>query len=239
MAEASVRSQLTTLLRRLRETYPDARYELDWENPLQLLVATILAAQCTDERVNAVTPALFAKYRDAEAFARAELTELEEAVRPTGFYRNKAKAIRDACRALVEQFGGEVPADIEDLITLPGVARKTANVVLNNAFRIPSGVIVDTHVARVSQRLGLTDEAKPERIEADLMELLPHDEWIPFGAEVVLHGRYVCTANDPQCSRCVLEDLCASAGSLSVRTQLPGRARPPSRARLWTPNLMK
>ncbi len=194
MGEANVRNHLPDLLRRLRETYPDARYELDWETPLQLVVATILAAQCTDERVNAVTPALFAKYRDARAFASADLAELEEDVRPTGFYRNKAKAIRDACRALVDRFGGEVPADIEELITLPGVARKTANVVLNNAFRIPSGVIVDTHVARVSQRLGLTDETKPEQIEADLMHLLPRDEWIPFGAggraprPVHLHG---------------------------------------------------
>ncbi len=212
MAEASVRGHLPTLLRRLREAYPDARYELNWENPLQLLVATILAAQCTDERVNAVTPALFAKYRDAEAFARADLAELEEAVRPTGFYRNKAKAIRDACRALVDRFGGEVPADLEDLIALPGVARKTANVVLNNAFGIPSGVIVDTHVARVSRRLGLTDEVKPERIEADLMSLLPRDEWIPFGAAIVLHGRYTCTARDPKCSGCALEDLCEKRG---------------------------
>jgi uracil-DNA glycosylase len=212
MAGESVQIDLPAVLRRLRETYPDARYELDWENPLQLLVATILAAQCTDERVNAVTPALFAKYRDAGAFARAELAELEEAVRPTGFYRNKARAIREACAALVERFDGEVPADIDDLITLPGVARKTANVVLNNAFRIPSGVIVDTHVARVGRRLGLTDEIKPERIEAELMAILPRDEWIAFGAAVVLHGRYTCTAQDPRCSSCALEDLCPKRG---------------------------
>jgi uracil-DNA glycosylase len=179
---------------------------------LQLLVATILAAQCTDERVNAVTPALFAKYRDAQAFARADLAELEEAVRPTGFYRNKARAIRDACQALVDRFGGEVPADMENLVTLPGVARKTANVVLNNAFRIPSGVIVDTHVARVSRRLGLTDETRPERIEVDLMELLPREEWIAFGAAIVLLGRYTCTAQAPQCSRCVLSDFCPKRG---------------------------
>ncbi len=180
MADENGRRNLAAVLRRLRETYPNARYELDWENPLQLLVATILAAQCTDERVNAVTPELFAKYRDAQAFARADIAELEEAVRPTGFYRNKARAIRDACQALVDRFGGSVPANIDDMTTLPGVARKTANVVLNNAFRISSGVIVNTHVAHVSQRLGLTDETKPERIEVDLMKLLPRDEWIPL-----------------------------------------------------------
>jgi uracil-DNA glycosylase len=234
MAEASVLSHLPTLLSRLRETYPDARYELDWETPLQLLVATILAAQCTDERVNSVTPALFARYRDARAFADAELAELEEAVRPTGFYRNKARAIRDVCRALVDRFGGEVPADIEEMITLPGVARKTANVVLNNAFGIPSGVIVDTHVARVSRRLGLTDESKPERIEADLMKRLPRDEWIPFGAAVVLHGRYVCTSQAPQCSRCGLEDLCAKHEvTVSPVEDTPARSR--SAVRQTTP----
>jgi uracil-DNA glycosylase len=222
MADENVRRNLPTVLRKLRGTYPNARYELDWENPLQLLVATILAAQCTDERVNAVTPALFAKYRDAQAFARADLAELEENVRPTGFYRNKARAIRDACQALVDRFGGSVPADINDLTTLPGVARKTANVVLNNAFQIPSGVIVDTHVARVSQRLGLTDQTKPERIEADLMKLLPRDDWIPFGAAVVLHGRYVCTARDPRCARCVLEDLCPKRGVTSVEDEPAG-----------------
>jgi uracil-DNA glycosylase len=231
MAAESVRSQFPTLLCRLRETYPDARYELDWENPLQLLVATILAAQCTDVRVNAVTPALFAKYRDAGAFAEADLAELEEDVRPTGFYRNKARAIRDACQALVQRYGGAVPADIDALTTLPGVARKTANVVLNNAFRIPSGVIVDTHVARVSQRLGLTDQTKPERIEADLMELLPRDEWIQFGAAVVLHGRYTCTAHDPQCPGCVLEDLCPKRGvATGEGTPAPAPTSAPARS---------
>src|SRR5262249_25008396 len=155
MSAPSSLSTLPTILQRLESAYPRARYELNWENPLQLLVATILAAQCTDERVIQVTPGLFAKYPDAQAYACADLAELEEAVRPTGFYRNKARAIQNACKALVDRFGGSVPADMNDLTTLPGVARKTANVVLNNAFRIPSGVIVDTHVARVSQRLGL------------------------------------------------------------------------------------
>ncbi len=225
MADESVRRNLPVLLRKLRETYPNARYELDWENPLQLLVATILAAQCTDQRVNAVTPALFARYRDAQAFAGADLAELEESVRPTGFYRNKARAVRDACQALVDRFGGSVPANINDLVTLPGVARKTANVVLNNAFQIASGVIVDTHVVRVSQRLGLTDETKPERIEADLMKLVPRDDWIPFGAEVVLHGRYVCTARDPHCAQCILDDLCPKRGVTLVEDE-QARSRP-------------
>src|SRR5689334_6054166 len=146
---------LPTIIERLNEAHPDAKYELNWDDPLQLLVATILAAQCTDERVNKVTPALFAKYPDAAAYANADLSELEEAVRPTGYYRNKAKTIQQAARVLVERWGGEVPRTMEEMLTLPGVARKTANVVLNNAFRIPSGIIVDTHVQRVSQRLGL------------------------------------------------------------------------------------
>jgi endonuclease-3 len=203
---------LPTILDRLRKTYPDARYELDWESPLQLLVATILAAQCTDERVNSVTPALFVKYPDARAFSEADPTELEEAVRPTGFYRNKAKAIREACRALVERFGGQVPRTMDEMLTLPGVARKTANVVLANAYRISSGVVVDTHVARVCRRLGLTDREKPEQIEEDLMRLLPRDEWIAFGSAVVLHGRYTCTARAPKCGGCPLEDVCEKRG---------------------------
>lgn len=212
MASPSSSQMLSEILKRLKKERPDARYELNWENPLQLLVATILAAQCTDERVNRVTPALFAKYPDAASFADADLTELEEAVQPTGFYRNKAKAIQNACRALVERFGGEVPQTMEEMLTLPGVARKTANVVLNTAFRIPTGIIVDTHVARVSQRLGLTHQEKPERIEEDLMRIVPKDEWCFFGPAVVLHGRYVCTARDPHCAECALNDLCPKRG---------------------------
>src|SRR4051812_32997690 len=193
MPEARGLQALATILRRLKEEYPDARYELEWETPLQLLVATILAAQCTDERVNSVTKGLFPKYPDARSYAEADTAELEEDVRPTGFYRNKAKAIQGACRVLVDRFGGQVPRRMEDMLTLPGVARKTANVVLTNAFGLPSGIIVDTHVARVSRRLGLTDEEDPDRIEADLMRLLPQDEWVAFGPAMVLHGRYTCT----------------------------------------------
>jgi endonuclease-3 len=205
-------STLPIILERLKTEYPDPRYELNWENPLQLLVATILAAQCTDERVNQVTPALFAKYQDARAYADADAAELEQDVKPTGFYKNKAKAIQGACRALVERFGGDVPDNMEDLITLPGVARKTANVVLTNAFKIPSGIIVDSHAARVSQRLGLSKQDKPDRIEEDLMRAVPRGDWIFFGAALVLHGRYTCTARAPKCDACALNDVCPKIG---------------------------
>src|SRR5262249_34971675 len=199
---------LPEIIRRLRAAFPAARYALDREPPLQLLVATILAAQATDERINRITPALFARYPDAKAYAEADRAELEQYVRASGFYRNKARAIQEACQALVERHDGEVPRTMEALVTLPGVARKTANVVLNNAFRIPSGIIVDTHVARVSQRLGLTDNTKPERIEQDLMAVVPQDEWVQFGPAMVLLGRYTCTFNAPQCGKCILADLC-------------------------------
>ena len=212
MSGTSALQALPTVIQRLREKYPDARYELNWETPLQLLVATILAAQSTDERINQVTPGLFAKYPDARAFAEAPLAELEEDLKPTGFYRNKARAVQNACKALVENFGGEVPRTMEELTTLPGVARKTANVVLTNAFRIPSGVIVDTHVARVSQRLGLTEQKRPEKIEQDLMRAVPQDEWVHFGPALVLHGRYTCTFHAPRCAECLLNDLCPKRG---------------------------
>jgi uracil-DNA glycosylase len=212
MSDSKGRHALPTILARLRAAHPDARYELNWDTPLQLLVATILAAQCTDERVNAVTATLFRKYRDARAFADADVNELAEDVRPTGFFNQKARTVKDACTALVERFGGEVPRDMDDMLTLPGVARKTANVVLTNAFKIPSGIIVDTHVARVSRRLGLADEEKPEKIEQELMDQVPKDEWITFGPAVVLHGRYTCTASNPKCPSCILEDLCEKRG---------------------------
>ena len=173
MAKPSV----PVLLDRLKEKYPDARYELDWASPLDLLVATILAAQCTDERVNRVTRTLFRTYRTAGDYAGADLAVLEEEVKPTGFYRQKARTIQEACKVLVARFGGRVPATMDEMLTIPGVARKTANVVLNTAFGLPSGVIVDTHVARVSRRMGLTTEEKPEKIEADLMRLVPRDRW--------------------------------------------------------------
>ena len=212
MPAAKNQPQLSAILEKLRAEYPDPHYELNWNTPLQLLVATILAAQCTDERVNRVTPALFARYPDAKAYADVALAELEEYVRPTGFYRNKAKAIQGCCRALVDHFGGEVPATMEEMVTLPGVARKTANVVLTNAFRVPSGIIVDTHAARVSRRLGLTEQEKPERIEEDLLGMVPKDDWIFFGNALVLHGRYVCKSQSPKCAECVLQNLCPKVG---------------------------
>ncbi len=212
MAGKAATQAIPTLIERLNKAHPDARYELNYESPFQLLIATILAAQATDERINRVTPDLFAKYPDAAAFARADRAELEQDLKPTGFYRNKAKAVQECCRELVERFGGEVPPRMDDLVTLPGVARKTANVVLTNAFRIPSGVIVDTHVARVSQRLGLSAEKKPEKIEQDLMRLVPKDRWVQFGPALVLHGRYVCTSAKPRCGECLFNDLCPKIG---------------------------
>ena len=200
------------ILKELEQKYPNAKYELDWETPLQLLVATILAAQCTDERVNRVTKSLFPKYPDARAYAEADLSELEEDVKPTGFYKNKAKTVQNVCQALVNRFDGEVPKTIQELITLPGVARKTANVVLNTAFNIASGVIVDTHVARVTQRLGLTRTDKPEQIEVDLMRLVPQEKWTFWGPAMVLHGRYTCTAKKPKCEECMLEGVCQKNG---------------------------
>jgi endonuclease-3 len=203
---------VNVILRQLHQERPHATYELHWETPLQLLVATILAAQCPDERVNQVTETLFPKYPDAAAFANADLKELEEDVRPTGFYRKKAQRIIDVCRALVANFGGRVPRTMEEMLTLPGVARKTANVVLNVAYGEPSGVIVDSHVQRAAQRMGLTRQTKPEKIEEDLMALLPQDEWVFFGPALVLHGRYVCTARKPKCDECGLAAVCPKVG---------------------------
>jgi endonuclease-3 len=199
-------------MKRLHKKYPDASYELKWETPEQLLVATILAAQCTDERVNQVTKTLFVKYPDARAFADADLEELGNYIRPTGFFNNKAKAVKGACTVLVERFGGKVPRTMDEMLELPGVARKTANVVLSNAYQIPSGVIVDTHVIRLSKRLGLTANDKPERIEEDLMQKIPQKDWIQFGCGMVLHGRYTCTAAKPQCGDCMCDDICPKIG---------------------------
>ena len=202
-------SDTRRLIHRLHELYPNARYELVWETPLQLLVATILAAQCTDERVNRVTATLFQKYPDAQAFAAADAAPLEEALKPTGFFRQKTKTVQVVCQALLDRFGGEVPACMEDLITLPGVARKTANVVLTTAFQIPAGIIVDTHVKRVSQRMALSRQEDPDDIEQELMQKVPQDEWCFFGPALVLHGRYTCVARKPDCAACPLSDGCA------------------------------
>jgi endonuclease-3 len=201
-----------TLLERLRQAHPDARYELNWSTPFELLVATILAAQCTDERVNRVTATLFQKYPGPRAFAEANTPELEEDLKPTGFFKQKAKSVQGMSRELLAKFSGEVPRTVDELVTLPGVARKTANVVLNTAFNLASGVIVDTHVARVSQRLGLTKHEKPEDIEKELMRLVPQEQWTFFGPATVLHGRYTCTARKPKCEACPLNDLCPKIG---------------------------
>jgi len=206
------REGIATIISRLRDSYPNARYELDWETPEQLLVATILAAQCTDERVNKVTKTLFVKYPSPQAFADADLAELEEELRPTGFYKQKARSVKEVNRAICEYHGGRVPQSIEAMITLPGVARKSANVVLNTAFNMPTGIIVDTHVSRVAPRLGLTKKEKPEEIEADLMKLVPQDTWTFFGPAMVLHGRYTCVAKKPKCGECNLEELCQKRG---------------------------
>lgn len=199
------------ILVRLKRLYPVAPCTLNYETPVQLLVATILSAQCTDERVNQVTPALFHRFPDAGALATANLEELETLVRSTGFYRNKAKNIQAACLMLVSQFGGMVPKRMEQLLQLPGVARKTANVVLAHAYGINVGVTVDTHVKRLSYRLGLTAHKDPLRIERDLMQLLPPDEWENWSIRLIYHGRAICKAQNPACHACVLADLCPAA----------------------------
>ncbi len=195
------------ITQRLLEAYPDPRLELRYSNPLELLVAVILSAQCTDARVNEVTRTLFRQYRTARDYAEADLSELEEAIRPTGFYKRKARLLKACCKALVERFGGEVPGRLEDLVTLPGVGRKTANMVLGNAFGIPA-IAVDTHVLRVSNRLGLVHSKDPEEVERALMAQVPRERWTAFTNALILHGRRVCTARRPKCRACVLYDLC-------------------------------
>lgn len=199
------------ILIRLKRLYREAPCTLNYETPVQLLVATILSAQCTDERVNQVTPELFRRFPDAASLAKANPEELETLIRSTGFYRNKAKNIQGACRMIMAEFGGEVPKRMEELLKLPGVARKTANVVLAHAYDIHQGVTVDTHVKRLSNRLGLTEHTDPIRIERDLMRLLPQPEWENWSIRLVYHGRAVCQARKPLCAACALADLCPSA----------------------------
>lgn len=208
---APAAARLPEIVRLLRIEHPDAQCALDHHNALELLVATILSAQCTDERVNKVTPALFARYPDAQAFAEADRSELEEMVRSTGFYRNKAKNIQETCRRLVTVYDGQVPAAMDDLLTLPGVARKTANVVLGTAYHIADGVVVDTHVKRLAERLQLSAQSDPDKIERDLMALAPQDEWVDLANLLIFHGRRVCDARKPQCGACVIAHLCPSA----------------------------
>ena len=199
------------VISRLKDEYPDARTELNWENPLELLVATMLSAQTTDVRVNMVTEKLFEKYRTAADYAGADPAELEADIRPTGFYRNKARSLQGMARALLDEHGGEVPRTMAGLVSLPGVGRKTANVVLGNAFGVDEGVVVDTHVRRVSRRLGLTAEKDPEKIEQDLLGVVPEGERTLFSHLLILHGRRVCKARKPDCPGCVLNDICPSS----------------------------
>jgi endonuclease-3 len=196
---------------RLKSEFPDARTELDWRNPLELLVATMLSAQTTDVQVNRVTQSLFSKYRTAEDYAESSPGELEEDIRPTGFYRNKARSLRNMASALVQEHDGEVPRTMQELVALPGVGRKTANVVLGNAFGVDEGIVVDTHVRRVSGRLGLTENRDPEKIERDLMQVVPKRDWTAFSHLLILHGRSTCKARKPDCPNCVLNDICPSA----------------------------
>jgi endonuclease-3 len=199
------------IVRLLAKQYPDAHCALHHDTPLQLLIATILSAQCTDARVNLVTPALFARYPDAKAFAGAEPGELETAIQSTGFFRNKARNILACCKALVEKHGGNVPATMENLVPLPGVGRKTANVILGTAFGVP-GITVDTHVGRLSRRMGLTTEEDPTKVERDLMQLIPKKEWTMFSHRMIFHGRQVCHARQPNCSGCRLAKDCPKIG---------------------------
>ena len=199
------------IIRRLSEAYPDAKVALRFSNPLECLVATVLSAQSTDETVNRVTESLFQKYRTAEDYLRVPEDELKADIHATGFFNQKAMAIREACRRIVEEYGGEVPGTMEDLVTLRGVARKTANIVLGNSFGIVEGIAVDTHVHRVSNRLGLSDQKDPVKIERQLMERIPRDRWFDFTYVLIDHGRAICTAKRPRCPECPVEDLCPAS----------------------------
>ena len=203
-------ARVHAILEKLDEAYPNVTCALVHDTPFQLLIATILSAQCTDVRVNIVTKMLFAKYKTPRDFAHANPSELEQDIRPTGFYRNKTKSIIGASRKIVEQFGGEVPRTMEELLTLPGVARKTANVVLGTAFGIATGIVVDTHVIRLTRRLELSRNSDPKKIEQDLMKVIPKDKWILISHQLIWHGRKICQARKPRCVECALEHLCHS-----------------------------
>jgi endonuclease-3 len=209
----SAKERIVDIIRILRKEYPEARTSLSFATPLQILVATILAAQATDQRVNMITPGLFKKYPTAADFARAERAELEQEIRSTGFFRNKAKNIMGAAKKIVDDFGGEVPDTMETLITLPGVARKTANIVLSSGYHKAEGIAVDTHVRRLAGRLGLSKEHDPNKIERDLLEIVPRRHWLDFNYMLVNHGRKICQARKPKCPECVVQHLCPSAKS--------------------------
>ena len=205
-------ARLKKIISGLKKAYPDAHCELNYSNPLELLIATILSAQCTDKRVNLVTAELFKKYRSAADYANADQAELEQEIKSTGFFRNKAKSIKTCCKNIVEKHGGEVPRTIEELIELGGVGRKTANVVLGNAFNVNTGVVVDTHVARLSQRLGLSKKIAPPDIEQDLMKLVPTEQWTLFSHWLIWHGRRRCYARNPDCLNCEIREVCPRIG---------------------------
>jgi len=210
---SELKGRVEKILALLEKEHPDAKVTLEFSNPLELLVATILAAQCTDAKVNQVTETLFQKYRTAEDYANADLATFEKEIKPTGFYRAKAKRIRDACRMLVDKFGSQVPQTMDELLKVPGVARKTANIVLSNAYGKYEGIAVDTHVLRLVKRLGLTSSKTREKIEADLMQIVPKESWLKFSDLLIFHGRRVCNAKKPKCNQCVLKDLCPFAFS--------------------------
>ncbi len=216
---SDTQKRASEIIRRLKKEYSDAHIALVHRNAFELLVATILSAQCTDERVNIVTATLFRKYRKPQDYLDVSPEELEQDIRPTGFYRNKAKSIRGASQKIIENFGGEIPHTMDELLTLNGVARKTANVVLGNAFGIASGVVVDTHVSRLSQRLGLTQAIVPEKIEKDLQELVPQKHWIMFPHWLIWHGRKICQARKPKCGECVLENICQKIGVIPIQNR--------------------
>jgi endonuclease-3 len=205
------KARVMKVIELLEWEYPDAKTALKYSNPLELLVATILSAQCTDKRVNAVTKTLFKKYKTPKNYVDADLTELEEDVRPTGFYRNKAKNIQKSCRLLVEKFNSKVPKTMDEMFELPGVARKTANIVLSNAYGVIEGIAVDTHVRRLSQRLGLTENKNPNKIERNLMKIVPKAQWERITDLLIFHGRNICVARKPKCDLCVLNKICPSA----------------------------
>ncbi len=211
MKVPSAAKRTPAILAELARLYPDAQTELDFQTPLQLMVAVMLSAQCTDKRVNLVTPALFARYRAAKDYADADRAELEGYIQSTGFYRNKAKNIQAACRALVERHGGEVPRTLEELTALPGLGRKSANCVLGDAFGVP-GITVDTHVGRLARRLGLTTRTDPVKVELDLMDLWPQESWTDASHRLILHGRRVCAARKPNCEACTLAKVCPKVG---------------------------
>jgi len=201
------RERAHKIIEEFRDMYPDAGCSLDYSDPLQLLIATQLAAQCTDARVNQVTKTLFKKYRNAHDFANADLAELEEDIRPTGFFRNKAKNIKRCCRMIIDEFGGRVPDNMEDLLKLPGVGRKTANIILGDIYGIP-GIVVDTHAKRLAKRMGFTRHDDPYKVELDMMEVIPKEEWTRFCHQLVFHGRAVCTARNPKCHSCRINKYC-------------------------------